>query len=57
MASENRLGVIEAMKKEWDTMLVDTDRRKKSLSKGVLDSEVIYIWIHVDDTYVCGNTH
>jgi len=40
MASENRLGWIEAMKKEWDTMLVDTDRRKKSLSKGVRRSEV-----------------
>ena len=40
MASENKLGWIEAIKKEWSSLISDTGKRKKSLSKGVHPSEV-----------------
>ena len=40
MASENKLGWIAAMKKEWNSLIFDTDMRKRSLSSGVHRSDV-----------------
>ena len=40
MASENKLGWIAAMKKEWNSLIFDTYMRKRSLSSGVHRSDV-----------------